>query len=75
MVEILQLRLGGGLALERGSREVFAAGGERLPCLRVELDEALLELVGLQLEPFFGRHDVGYAALDVLEQLELRSYE
>ena len=70
-VEILELRLRGRLALERGAGEVLAAGRERLAGLRVELDEALLELVRLELEPLLRRDDVGDAALHVLQQLEL----
>ncbi len=41
-VERLQLGLGDVLALERHPRQIFVAGGERLPRLRVELDDLLL---------------------------------
>jgi hypothetical protein len=53
------------------AREIFAPGGERLPRLRVELDDALLELLRLKLQPLLGRDHVGDAALDVLQGLEL----
>ena len=71
LVEILELALDERLALERLAREVLAAGGERFAGLRLELDEALLELGGLHLQPLLrGRH-VDDAPLHVLEQAEL----
>ena len=71
LVEILELALDERLALERLAREVLAAGGERFAGLRLELDEALLELRGLHLQPLLrGRH-VDDAPLHVLEQAEL----
>ena len=42
-VEPLQLGLGDVLAFQRRAREVLLAGGQRLPRLRVELDDALLQ--------------------------------
>ena len=69
-VEVLQLGLGGGLALERGARGPPPCG-KRLAGLGVELDEALLELVRPQLQPLLGGDDVGDAPLDVLEELQL----
>ena len=71
LVEPLELGLHGALALERRAREVLAALAERLPSLRLELHEALLELRRLQLEPLLGGDDVGNAALHVLQELEL----
>ena len=71
LVERLQLLLQAGLPLQRLPRQVLAAGGQRLPRLRVELDDALLELRLLQLEALLGRDHVGDPALDVLQQLEL----
>ena len=47
-VEVLQLLLDADLALERGAGEIFPAGADRLAGLRVELDDALLELLGLE---------------------------
>src|SRR3712207_7519453 len=47
-VEVLQLLLDCGLALERLAGEVLAAGSERLPRLLLELDDTLLELVRLK---------------------------
>ena len=70
-VERLELGLGDRLALERGAGQVLAALRERLAGLRVELDDLLLELVGLHLEALLRRRDVGDALLDVLEQLQL----
>jgi hypothetical protein len=55
------------LALERRAREILAPRAERLSRLRVELDEALLQLVGLELKALLRRHHVGDAALHVLE--------
>jgi hypothetical protein len=60
-----------GFPLQRLPREILPTGGHRLARLRVELDDALLELGLLQLEPLLGGDDVGDAALDVLQQLEL----
>ena len=70
-VERLQLGLDDVLALQRRPGEVLVAGGERLARLRVELDDLLLELLLLQLEPLLRRDDVGDPLLDVLEQLDL----
>ena len=70
-VEILELLLDPGLPLERLPGEVLAAGGECLARLRVERDDVLLQLLRLELEPLLGRDDVGDAALDVLQRLEL----
>ena len=39
--------------------EVLAAGGQRLARLRVELDQALLQLRLLELQPLLGGDDVG----------------
>ena len=69
-VHVLQLRLRERLALERLPREVLAVRRDRLPGLCLELDDVLLELLLLQLEPLLGGDDVGGAALDVLELLE-----
>ena len=71
MVEPLKLLLDARLALERLPREILAPGRDRIARLRLELDDALLELVLLKLEPFLRGHDVGDPALDVLQQLEL----
>ena len=71
LVERLELGLRELLALERGARELLAAGGERLARLRVELDDLLLELLLLELQPLLRRDDVGDALLDVLQQLHL----
>ena len=57
--------------LETQARQALAAGGDRLPRLRVELDDALLELLRLHLEALLRGHDVRDAALHVLEQLNL----
>ena len=70
-VEPLELLLRDRLALERGAGEVLAVGRERLARLVVELGELLLELLRLQLEPLLRGDDVGDAALDVLQHLEL----
>jgi len=70
-VEPLELALDQRLSLERGPREILAVPGERLAGLAVELHDALLELRGLELEALLRRHDVGHAALDLLEHLEL----
>ena len=59
------------LALERGAGEIFPAGADRLASLRVELDDALLELLGLELQPLLRGDDVGDPPLDVLQHLEL----
>ena len=69
-VEALQLLLHRRLPLERLPREVLAVRGERLARLRLELDDVLLELLRLELEPLLRGDDVGDAALDVLELLE-----
>ena len=52
-VEPLELLLHARLPLERLAREVLAAAGERLPCLRLELDDALLERVCCIWSRFF----------------------
>ena len=69
-VEALELLLRGGLALERLPGEILAVRGDRLAGLRLELDDVLLDRLGLELEPLLRGHDVGDAALDVLELLE-----
>ena len=69
-VHVLQLRLRERLALERLPREVLAVRRHRLACLGLELDDVLLELLLLQLEPFLRGDDVGGAALHVLQLLE-----
>src|SRR5579859_7744006 len=66
-----KLGLGDVLALERGAGEVLASLGERLPSLRVELDDLVLEALLLDLKALLGRDDVGDALLYVLEQLDL----
>ena len=71
LVERLQLGLSEVLALERRAREVLATLRERLPGLRVELHDLLLELRGLHLKALLRRDDVGDALLDVLKQLGL----
>src|SRR3979490_797031 len=48
-IEGLELGLRDVLAFERDSRQVLVAGGQRLACLRVELDDLLLHLLGLEL--------------------------
>ena len=70
-VEILELLLEPRLSLERLTREVLAARAERLACLRVELDDVLLELLGLELEPLLRRDDVRDPSLDVLQRFQL----
>ena len=70
-VEILQLLLDSGLSLECLPRQVLPARGDGLPCLGIELDHVLLELLGLELQPLFGRHDVRDTSLDVLQRLQL----
>src|SRR5205085_8854609 len=70
LVEALQLRLRGRLALERLAREVLASGRDGLARLRLELHDVLLDLLRLDLEPLLRGHDVGDAPLDVLELLE-----
>ena len=70
-VEALQLLLDRRLALERGAREILAIRRDGLVRLPVELDDALLELGLLELEALLRGDDVGEAALDVLQQLEL----
>ena len=69
-VEPLELLLHGGLALERLAREILAVRRDRLPRLRLELDDVLLQALGLDLQPFLRRDDVGDAALHVLELLK-----
>ena len=59
------------LALQRDAGQLLVALSERLAGLRVELDDLLLELLGLHLQPLLRRHDVGDALLDVLQRLEL----
>ena len=71
LVEPLELLLDGRLPLERLSRQVLPAGRDRLARLRLELDDALLELLVLHLEALLRRDDVRDPALHVLEQLEL----
>ncbi len=67
----LELRLDRRLPRQRLAREVFAAGGQRLPGLAVQLFDLLLHRRVLHLQPLLGRRDVGDAALDVLELAEL----
>ena len=71
LVERLQLGLGDVLALERDAREVLVAGRQRLAGLRVELDDGLLELLGLHLQALLRRDDVRDALLDVLQRFQL----
>jgi hypothetical protein len=71
LIEALELLLQTGLPFERLAGQILATGGDRLPRLALELDDALLQLRLLQLEPLLGRDDVGDPPLDVLEQLEL----
>ena len=71
LVEALELLLQAGLALQRLPGEILAALGDGLSRLGVELDDALLDLRLLELEPLLRSDDVGDAALHVLEQLEL----
>ena len=52
-VEILELRLGRGLPLERHAGQVLAVGAERLARLRLELRHAGLQLARLELSRFF----------------------
>ena len=54
-VEPLELALDQRLSLERGAREILAVRGERLAGLAVELDDALLELRGLELQALLRR--------------------
>src|SRR5581483_11955669 len=70
-VELLELLLDAGLPLECLPGEVLVPGRERLTRLLLELDDALLERAALHLEPLLRRDDVGHAALDVLQELEL----
>ncbi len=70
-VEILELLLRERLPLERGAREILPTGRDRVAGLRVQLDQALLQLVGLELKPLLGGRDVRDPPLDVLEQLTL----
>ena len=69
-VHVLQLLLRDRLALERLPGEVLAVRGHGLARLGLELDDVLLELLLLQLDPLLGGDDVGDPALDVLELLE-----
>ena len=71
LVERLQLGLGHVLALERDAREVLVAGRKRLTGLRVELDDGLLELLGLHLQALLRGDDVRDALLDVLQRFQL----
>src|SRR5919197_1857171 len=71
LVETLQLLLETRLPLERLAREILPARPQSLSRLRVELDDALLQLRLLQFEPLLRGDHVGDPALDVLEQLEL----
>jgi len=70
-VEILELLLETRLPLERLPGKVLAARSECLAGLRVELDDVLLELLGLELEPLFGRDDVRDASFHVLQRFQL----
>jgi len=54
-VELLELLLRGRLLLERLPCEVLTVGGDRLARLGLELDDVLLELLRLQLEPLLRR--------------------
>ena len=67
----MELLLGERLALEGGAGEGLAPGRERLASLLIELRHLDLELLGLELEPLLGRHDVGDALLDLLEHVAL----
>src|SRR5207247_6807050 len=58
-VETLELLLNRGLALERLAGEILAPLPERLPGLRVEFDDVLLEALRLKLSTLLGRDDVG----------------
>ena len=69
-VHVLQLPLRECLSLERLPREVLAIRGDRLPRLRLELDDVLLEFLLLQLDPLLRGDDIGDAALHVLQLLE-----
>ena len=69
-VEPLELLLRGGLPLERLAREILPIRRDGLAGLRLELHDVLLDRLRLELEPLLRRHDVGDAALDVLELLE-----
>ena len=69
-VHVLQLLLRDRLALERLPGQVLPVGGDRLARLCLELDDVLLELLLLQLEPLLRGDDIGDAALHVLELLE-----
>src|SRR5204862_2109358 len=51
--------------------EILPAGSKRLAGLRVELDDVLLQLLRLDLQPLLRSDDVGDAALDVLQGLQL----
>src|SRR5262249_14792443 len=64
-------RLTRGLALERLPCGILASLRDRLAGLGVQLDDVLLERLGLELEPLLRRDHVGDAALHVLEELEL----
>src|SRR4051794_21889671 len=70
-VERVHLGLRDVLALERHPRQILATLRERLARLRVELDDALLELVLLHLKALLGRDHVRDALLHVLKQLYL----
>src|SRR5207237_5091238 len=70
-VELLELLLEPGLPLERLPCQILTVRSEGLPRLGFELDDVLLELRRLELQPFLRRDDVGDPALDVLQRLEL----
>ena len=59
------------LAGERLAREIFAVLRQRRPRLAVELVGLLLQLGGLELKSLARGGDVGHAAADLLQQLEL----
>jgi len=70
-VEVLELLLDAGFPLERLTGEILPARRQRLTRLAVELDQVLLQLLRLELQPLLGRDDVGDAPLDVLQALQL----
>src|SRR5439155_25150381 len=70
-VATLELLLDPGRPLEGLAGEVLAIGSDGLARLRVERDDILFELRGLELEALLGGADVRDSALDVLQRLEL----
>ena len=71
LVERLKLVLRERLPLEGGAGEILLALRERLPGLRVELDDRLLQLRGLHLQALLRGDHVRDPLLHVLQVLDL----